>query len=450
MISSFSSECLLNIFENFLTGNNDLKNCILVNRNWSSLAISVLWKNPLTETLKVKQSISVITTYITCLPQESKDSLIANGLQLPEKVLRRELYDYPSHLQILNYQNLYDAIIDWIEESHQEDIMFHQYQLLDHIFRMFMVKCINIRRIDISNLDDSTKIIHFPLLPNSDEFLSNVKEFSCNGSRNSDFIYLLSQKCTQINSFHLKGQNNGLARLIDMQKVPIKSLEVDFRTMPILSIEKVIQKNSNSITKLKLTGSSRLFRIDCQNLKELVLDLNMDLVGLAKKFGVSIFPKLVKLDISIINLNLKFICKFLKNHGGIKYLYIRKSCYLAYLNDTSEIGDLMKILVKYCHNLVEYRGPFSILYEEINECFLLKLFKACLNLEKLWFWGENQLVNISELVTILSNYVPKRLNTLYMDPLWVIDVDSLDIFLNEHKNLDLDIPFLKTSREEYV
>ena len=75
------------------------------------MAISVLWRNPFEKISSIDDDvdvsvISVIMTYITCFPQQSKDFLITNGLQLPEEALRQTLYDYPSHLQILNYQKI--------------------------------------------------------------------------------------------------------------------------------------------------------------------------------------------------------------------------------------------------------------------------------------------------------------------------------------------------------
>ena len=59
----------------------------------------------------------------------------------------------------------------------------------------------------------------------------------------------------------------------------MESLNLDINNPSTLLIEDIIKKNADSISKLKLTGFkltgfSRLFIIDCKNLKELEIDLN--------------------------------------------------------------------------------------------------------------------------------------------------------------------------------
>ncbi|GBB91307.1 hypothetical protein RclHR1_01850017 [Rhizophagus clarus] len=457
------SQCLLKIFEYIeyisikknLFIYKTLHNCIFVNKQWSSLAISILWRNPL-ESISSENDddddrmISIMKTYLTFISQKSKDSLMKNDLKLPEEILRQASYDYPSHLQILNYQKLYDAISLLIKKYfHKEDNekIFHQHQLLEHILRMFMNKCRKIYRIDISDVPNSNVIFHFPLLPDSDKCLSNITEFYYKGNRHSEFIYLLSQICTQIKSFRLEDQeydNQGLAKLLDIQKVPLESLSIGLKTSSTLLIENIIkEKNLDNISRLKLNGSSKLFLSEFKNLKELESIMSFN----GCYFLNATFPKLEKFTISNFYMD-RDICDFLIIHGiKLKYLYFRGTS----INHNMKImGKLSETLVKYCPNLIEYEGYICVKTKKLRNNHLLVLFKTCTKLEKLHFWGEYASYDINDFLKIASEYIPKDLNTLRLDPYWEFNEESLDVFLNGckkrlTKKLNLEIPSSRRS-----
>lgn len=452
-MASFPSQCLLKIFENIPVKKNffickTLQNCIFVNKQWSSLAISVLWRNPLeiisSENDVDDRIISIMKTYIACIPQKSKDSLMKNDLQLSEEILRQASYDYPSYLQILNYQKFYDAISLLIEKYfHKEDREkgFHQHQLLDHIFRMFMNKCRNIYRIDISDVPKSINILHFPLLPDSNKCLSNISEFYYKGRTHLDFIYILSQVCTQIKSFRLEQQNynnEGLIKLLYVQKVPLESLSIDLKTNLTITIENIIrEKNLDNIIKLKLSGNSKLFLLKFENLKELETNIYGDYLLTA------IFPKLEKLILSDFYYMSNYVfCGFLKNHK-IKYFYLRESQKIP-SNWECRKFKFSETLINYCSDLVEYEGYICAKTKKVINNHVLTLFKNCPKLEKLRFLGENTSHGINDLLKSLSEYIPKKLNTLRLDPCWEFNEESLDEFLNGckkrlTKKLDLEI-----------
>ncbi|RIA88471.1 hypothetical protein C1645_774739 [Glomus cerebriforme] len=468
-MDSLSPKYLLKIFENFTTGNYDhktLHNCIFVNKQWSSLAISILWRNPL-EIINNGYNgynnkisiILIIKTYITCLPKESKDSFIKNGFQLSEEILRQASHDYPSHLQIINYQNFHLAIPFWIKENyHQKESnerIFCYYQLFDHIFKMLMNKCRKIYRIDLYDLQGSTKIIHFPLLPDSEKCLSNITEFYYKGKKHSDLMYILSQKCTQIKSFQLEdldgsSTNNGLVQLFERQKVPLESLSVNTKNRIPLSIEDIIKKKENidSIDKLKLSGCSRIFMVNCKNLKELDIDLNSDV----RMGDSSWFPKLEKLRVTISYNNLNIVSDILKDHQNkIKYLHFRKNTHRIYNPQRyKEFSKFSENLIEYCPNLVVYEGPFFGF--KIRKNLLLKFFRTCSNLEKLRFINfiSDKTYKFDDILKSLSDDIPKKLNTLCLDSYWEFNAETLDVFLSGCKKrltnkLKLEIPLERKS-----
>src|SRR6059058_3154880 len=87
------TECLLKIFENFSPEyhlwDDDYKllyKCILINREWCITAISILWREPIDWihfSQKRDRLSPIISTYLSCLPQETRLRLIQDGINLP-------------------------------------------------------------------------------------------------------------------------------------------------------------------------------------------------------------------------------------------------------------------------------------------------------------------------------------------------------------------------------
>ncbi|CAB4411071.1 unnamed protein product [Rhizophagus irregularis] len=117
-------ECLLCIFENFGPRNNDwtdsfksLYACILVNRKWCEVGLTILWREPI-EWLHSKERnrsrlVSLMTVYISCLPDDSKLQILNSALQLPDSTLKSASIDYSSLMKGFDYQSLYNAIGFW-------------------------------------------------------------------------------------------------------------------------------------------------------------------------------------------------------------------------------------------------------------------------------------------------------------------------------------------------
>jgi len=101
----------------------------------------------------------------------------------------------------------------------------------------------------------------------------------------------------------------------------------------------------------------------------------------------------------------------LKVNNKIKYLYVKGRSKLK-----SNDKKFTENLVSYCPNLIEYEGPLYVRYRKTRNNSLVKLFKNCSNLEKLYFWGESSSYDISDLLEYLSSLVPKNLNNLRLDP----------------------------------
>src|SRR3954453_11495069 len=99
--SKLDVECLEKILGYFSNDNQTLFNCILVNRLWCHIAIPLLWSNPF-EFLKFQKyehGWQLIRTYLTCLPDDEKQTV--NKWILPSD-LQKPLFDYPKYLKCLD------------------------------------------------------------------------------------------------------------------------------------------------------------------------------------------------------------------------------------------------------------------------------------------------------------------------------------------------------------
>src|SRR5947207_4839912 len=89
MTCQLPADCLSEIFE-YLDGDKiNLHSCLLVNRLWCEMAVRILWRNVWnckfdyyggSGMYLIRVSLAIISTLITCLPNESKELLYNNGI----------------------------------------------------------------------------------------------------------------------------------------------------------------------------------------------------------------------------------------------------------------------------------------------------------------------------------------------------------------------------------
>src|SRR6185369_4253281 len=75
MASQLSPECWMRIFHylNLNTRKNyaDLHSCLLVNRFWCKMVVSILWEDPFSYQLSSKKFNLLLKTYLKCLSEQS-------------------------------------------------------------------------------------------------------------------------------------------------------------------------------------------------------------------------------------------------------------------------------------------------------------------------------------------------------------------------------------------
>ncbi|CAG8521188.1 8917_t:CDS:1, partial [Funneliformis caledonium] len=276
MESKLPTECLLQILENFGPTYNEwddsfksLHACILVNRKWCEAGLTILWREPI-EWLHSKEHnrsrlAPLISIYISCLPQGSKSQISDGGLELSSSTLKSVSIDYPSLLKGLDYQSLYNAIGFWMNANDiPEDEIFREEmknQVLEFIYEMFMARCKILKRFSIfmkaGYILNEYYLLQLPFASGADQSLSNITEFSCKACLFSQFMYLVAQICRNIKRFNIEcccTDNGGLAKLIEIQEVPLDCILINLKSKNIPLVENAIRKKSHSVTDVRLFG----------------------------------------------------------------------------------------------------------------------------------------------------------------------------------------------------
>src|SRR3954464_10980625 len=96
------ADCLNEIFE-ILDDKMALHSCLLVSRLWCKISVRILWRNiwRFKYTYKLKVASAILSTLISCLPNESKEILHKNEIfiSIPSKP---PLFNYAAFCKVLS------------------------------------------------------------------------------------------------------------------------------------------------------------------------------------------------------------------------------------------------------------------------------------------------------------------------------------------------------------
>src|SRR5688572_8377587 len=100
MAFQLPADCLNEIFEQLEEYPTSLRSCLLVNRFWCKIAVGILWKNICNFPNNMyygsieNASLSILSTLIACLPDESKNLLYENGIFILTPTPKSPLFNY--------------------------------------------------------------------------------------------------------------------------------------------------------------------------------------------------------------------------------------------------------------------------------------------------------------------------------------------------------------------
>ncbi|PKY44312.1 hypothetical protein RhiirA4_443046 [Rhizophagus irregularis] len=450
MASKLNADCLTEIFEilesDQVTTSRSctLHSCILVNRQWCSLAIKILWKNPWNYRKNLEcVAHTIINTFISTFSKESKEKLKENKIIIiPNEILTREtIFNYAKYLKNLNLFHLEITLESWFHYllSSQRQLQRQQHQqhqqmdddvtkislrnykfIFEELLINFFNQSTNILNLNVSACRDSS----ISSLTNSIEqstramdCLANLRYFKCSGTM-PKLYSLLSNISPNLIRIHIERYmiTEELANLINVQN---NLKEIGFHKHPSLRhpplsltnniIGTSLINQSSSIETLIIKGiyfqSKNLSYFE--NLKE----LNIRICGGMRYTREELLPlALVSLNhlqtffwYSTHYIYLDLFPNFFRNNGkNLKFITIKGFM----ISDPENAGILINSIANHCINLRSFSGP--ILRENILE--LTKMIENCKELQSLTLhpsrkkcYGPQKKECFDELMNVLIN-----------------------------------------------
>src|SRR5436190_2037223 len=140
----FNMDCLVLIFNE--TDKNSLYSCLLVNKEWCSIVVPILWKIfswhvALGRWWDCESAKKLSNTILACLPSSSKKLLSDNGVKLSSEILLRSpLFNYISFCEF-PIDEIVSLIVEFNAcESCESSNLFEQ-----EIYKLFVSQCKSIK-----------------------------------------------------------------------------------------------------------------------------------------------------------------------------------------------------------------------------------------------------------------------------------------------------------------
>src|SRR3989337_2794619 len=133
-MTKLNIDCLHLIFNELRENINSLYSCLLVNREWCSVVVPILWKR-YSWCKSEKKFYNII---LTCLPSSSKQLLFNNNIELPSTILLKPpLFNYISFCSFPEARTI-GRIIEMLEPNNDN----HKSNLLEQeIYKLFVSQC---------------------------------------------------------------------------------------------------------------------------------------------------------------------------------------------------------------------------------------------------------------------------------------------------------------------
>ncbi len=227
MAFQLTVDCLNDIIECLDEDKISLRSCLLVNRLWYTVAVRILWRNVwniqyFENPNQNHVPLSIISTIIACLPNESKNLLSINGISIPTLTTNLPSFDYISFIKVLCFRQI-ECIVKDTLINQKINTSNNRYLILQELLKAFMNQIPSLKILhynhNLSYLTTSTTIQNIPFVSFSKakDCLIDLLEFKCDSSIYPKHIYQLSQICHNIQTLSIKlhsNVSNGLKDLI--------------------------------------------------------------------------------------------------------------------------------------------------------------------------------------------------------------------------------------------
>ncbi|GBB92413.1 hypothetical protein RclHR1_00200046 [Rhizophagus clarus] len=478
MISEFNIDCLIKIFETLENDHKSLHSCVLVNKLWCQYAIPKLWKSPWRNGERVSSQVSLIKTYISAFPKESKEILIENGFEsssIESNKSQRQIFNYMSFLRNLQIYHLESSIRHWLIETLNNKSISEYNKLSEYKSRLLIkefFKFIFTQSPNLYVLNASSTYRNYDLLtdaieniPQAKTCLSMLTRFKCYKTISIEMkLYpAISKICHNIKRLHV-GQveiSKDLILLINSQK-DLKEIIIEKHFgMKLNNNPPSLNSKENEICSLNLKKSSSItylefkaiyFNIQLlpkfENLRELKVKANGSGIYSKEQLEPLLNVSLKKLEVFYWeckhSIYLEIFSKFfLLNGQNLRKITIGARLFI----DVNNSGLLLNSIAITCLNLQYYEGPIMedniIEFRKLLElCKNLKILRLCPSREdRKSLWVIPKQIYFDDLLDVITFVSPRSLTELRLVDTWTISLEPFKNFLLSRKLLEIPIEF---------
>src|ERR1043165_9523752 len=161
------ADCLNEIIEYLEDDEISLRSCLLVSRLWCKISVRILWRNILKATPKYVYSascpkhqehapLSIISTLIACLPNESKELLYENEISIPTPTQNPPLFNYTSFIKAFSFLKI-ENTVKLVLSNQQINTSKNKRLVLQELLKAFMSQISSLRSLNY-DLDHTATI----------------------------------------------------------------------------------------------------------------------------------------------------------------------------------------------------------------------------------------------------------------------------------------------------
>ncbi|RIA80452.1 hypothetical protein C1645_838664 [Glomus cerebriforme] len=462
-------ELIDKIIQNFRNDFSTLHSCILVNRLWCRVTISLLWEDPFSIPNKNYHFIEI---YLNNLNEYDKKKLNEHGIKetlIPSKTI----FNYPNFIKYLNTHKIVYSVEKWniccsnIINSNFNQISESTRLIFKLLFKIFIENDVNLHYFEFEMITDNDHDYFndaVELILQNPNFIYNIKNFKfskrvtniTNLSNIDSFLLLLSSKCNSISTLHFKFKKknddifieNFLFRIINLQQ-NLKKILFSYKTPPLHHLLTCL-KNSNCSNTLK---TIMFHNVNFKNIiifKEVFENLNV-LESIHIHYCYYLSPEFIQ---QIVNITKPFKLRtlFLSKLFQIKsfQLLLQKSGeYLENIGFGSLTSydlrqQLFELISEYCTKIKFFKLPGFYNSQSIYFAFdLIKNVGKNLNYLSIHFYKlfgvlhhqrDDEIIKLNSIILHeLGQILPSRLE--YLNLSLMINAIDLEIFLKNSQNV---------------
>jgi hypothetical protein len=239
-----------------------LHSCVLVNRLWCRLAITLLWENPFLK--NNPKNYHFIEIYLNRLNDEDKKKLDEYGIN-NELFPSNTTFNYPSFIKCLNTQKVSSSIKTWVEIKTKFSNFNQYFKLPSFIFlsliRIFIDNEVNLHTLEVEvsytleNITNDCFKSVLQLMLRNPKFTGKIKNLAINFNRLASnllsYLKRFNPICNSILSLYIHSSmddyaEKDLSRIISLQQ-NLEKIYFNRKIYPLKSL-----KNSNCSNTLKV------------------------------------------------------------------------------------------------------------------------------------------------------------------------------------------------------